>query len=155
MVWDFFAGSGTTAQAVLEMNDTDDGNRQFIMATNNENNICKDSTYPRIQRVIEGYKFEGTEKEMSFEGKLNLTKLRKVDEIYTDYLKSRVNNEGSYNELKGEFKERIQDFDLSVSADVFSLGDFDFADEFSEMQDKVIVCSIPAVILRGYKRISR
>jgi adenine-specific DNA-methyltransferase len=55
VVLDFFAGSGTTGHAVLELNQQDDGNRQFILCTNNENNICEEVTYPRIKKVIEGY----------------------------------------------------------------------------------------------------
>jgi adenine-specific DNA-methyltransferase len=55
VILDFFAGSGTTGQAVLEMNDEDGGNRQFILCTNNENKICEEVTYPRIKKVIEGY----------------------------------------------------------------------------------------------------
>ncbi len=54
-VLDFFAGSGTTAQAVLELNKEDGGNRNFILCTNNENNICEEVTYERIKRVIHGY----------------------------------------------------------------------------------------------------
>lgn len=54
-VLDFFAGSGTTGQAVLELNKEDGGNRQFILCTNNENNICEEVTYPRIKKVIDGY----------------------------------------------------------------------------------------------------
>lgn len=52
---DFFAGSGTTAHAVLELNKEDGGNRKFILCTNNENNICEEVTYERIKRVINGY----------------------------------------------------------------------------------------------------
>lgn len=55
IVLDFFAGSGSTAQAVLELNKEDDGNRQFILCTNNENNICEEITYKRIKNVITGY----------------------------------------------------------------------------------------------------
>lgn len=54
-VLDFFAGSGSTAQAVLELNKEDNGNRQFILCTNNENNICEEITYKRIKNVINGY----------------------------------------------------------------------------------------------------
>lgn len=54
-ILDFFAGSGTTAQAVLELNKEDGGNRKFILCTNNENNICEEVTYERIKRVIHGY----------------------------------------------------------------------------------------------------
>ena len=55
IVLDFFAGSASTGHAVLEMNKEDGGNRQFILCTNNENNICTEVTYPRIKKVIEGY----------------------------------------------------------------------------------------------------
>tara|TARA_B100000315_G_scaffold1522_1_gene1373 strand:+ start:115 stop:1770 length:1656 start_codon:yes stop_codon:yes gene_type:complete len=53
------------------------------------------------------------------------------------------------------FKKKIKDFDLPVSVYVFSLGDDDFAEEFSDIKDKVKICSIPAAILRVYKRIFR
>ncbi|MGD9697558.1 site-specific DNA-methyltransferase [Acinetobacter sp.] len=55
IILDFFAGSGTTGHAVLDLNKEDGGNRQFILATNNENNICTDVTYPRVEKVINGY----------------------------------------------------------------------------------------------------
>ncbi len=55
IVLDFFAGSGTTGQAVLELNKEDNGNRKFILCTNNENNICEEITYKRIEKVINGY----------------------------------------------------------------------------------------------------
>lgn len=54
-ILDFFAGSGTTAQAVLELNKEEGGNRKFILCTNNENNICEEVTYERVKRVIHGY----------------------------------------------------------------------------------------------------
>lgn len=59
MVLDFFAGSGTTAQAVLELNKEDGGNRSFIVCTNNENGICENVTYPRIKTVITGRREDG------------------------------------------------------------------------------------------------
>lgn len=54
-ILDFFAGSGTTGHAVIEMNRRDKGHRKFILCTNNENNICTEVTYPRIEKVIKGY----------------------------------------------------------------------------------------------------
>ena len=54
-VLDFFAGSGTTLHAVMQLNKEDGGRRQCILVTNNENNICRDVTYERNKRVIEGY----------------------------------------------------------------------------------------------------
>lgn len=55
IVLDFFAGSGTTGHAVLALNSKDGGNRQFILCTNNENDIAEKITYERVKKVIEGY----------------------------------------------------------------------------------------------------
>ena len=52
---DFFAGSGATLHAVMQLNQEDGGKRQCILVTNNENNICRDVTYERNKRVINGY----------------------------------------------------------------------------------------------------
>ena len=65
IILDFFAGSGTTGHAVLEMNKQDDGERQFILCTNNEDNngtglkIASDICYPRLKNVMAGYKENG------------------------------------------------------------------------------------------------
>jgi DNA modification methylase len=59
-ILDFFAGSGTTGQAVLELNKEDGGNRRFILCTNNENNICEEVTYQRIKTVISGKRKDGS-----------------------------------------------------------------------------------------------
>ena len=54
-ILDFFAGSGTTLHATMQLNAEDGGNRQCILVTNNENNICEEVTYERNKRVIQGY----------------------------------------------------------------------------------------------------
>ncbi len=54
-VLDFFAGSGTTLHAVMQLNAEDGGKRQCILCTNNENGICENVTYERNKRVIQGY----------------------------------------------------------------------------------------------------
>ena len=61
-ILDFFAGSGTTLHATMQLNAEDGGHRQCILVTNNENNICEEVTYVRNKRVINGYKTpKGTE----------------------------------------------------------------------------------------------
>jgi adenine-specific DNA-methyltransferase len=55
LILDFFAGSGTTLHATMQLNDEDGGNRQCILVTNNENNIARDVCYERNKRVIQGY----------------------------------------------------------------------------------------------------
>lgn len=62
IILDFFAGSGTTGHAVLELNKNDNGNRKFILCTNNEDNnndglgVAEDICYKRISKLIKGYK---------------------------------------------------------------------------------------------------
>lgn len=55
LVLDFFAGSGTTGDAVLKMNSEDGGKRRFILGTNNENGIAEEITYERIKGVVQGF----------------------------------------------------------------------------------------------------
>ena len=58
LVVDFFAGSATTAQAVMEVNADDLGSRRFIMVSSSEattdepdKNICRDVTAERVRRL--------------------------------------------------------------------------------------------------------
>lgn len=55
VILDFFAGSGTTLHAVMQLNAEDGGKRKCILCTNNENGICENVTYERNKRVINGY----------------------------------------------------------------------------------------------------
>ena len=54
-ILDFFAGSGTTLHATMQLNKEDGGHRKCILVTNNENGICENVTYERNKRVIQGY----------------------------------------------------------------------------------------------------
>jgi adenine-specific DNA-methyltransferase len=55
IVMDFFAGSGTTGHAALELNNEDCGNRKFILITNNESDICRRVTIPRVKAAMRKY----------------------------------------------------------------------------------------------------
>ncbi len=64
-ILDFFAGSGTTGHAILELNKEDKGNRKFILCTNNENNngngsggIMEEVCYPRVKKVMQNLEKE-------------------------------------------------------------------------------------------------
>ena len=61
IILDFFAGSGTTGQSVLELNQNDGGKRRFILCTNNQNSICENITYQRLKTVIMGKRADGSE----------------------------------------------------------------------------------------------
>lgn len=63
LVLDFFAGSGTTAHAVLKLNREDGGGRRFILVSNAEatadqpdKNLCRDVCAERVRRVVRGYR---------------------------------------------------------------------------------------------------
>ena len=108
VILDFFAGSGTTGHAVLEMNKEDEGKRQFILCTNNENNICNKITYPRVKNVIKGYSFKGEEKEVLFEKKINIelfkngqNLIEKIKEYKKKY-KEQYNCNGFRTEFENE-----------------------------------------------------
>lgn len=98
VILDFFAGSGTTAQAVLELNNEDHGNRKFILCTNNENNICSDITFPRVKTVITGLKKDGA--------KYSDGILANLKYYRTDFIAK--SSEKLYDELFGHIKEMIQ-----------------------------------------------
>ena len=51
IVLDFFAGSGTTGHAVIDLNKEDNGNRKYILISNNESDICKNVTLKRIRMI--------------------------------------------------------------------------------------------------------
>jgi adenine-specific DNA-methyltransferase len=105
IVLDFFAGSGTTAHAVIEINKEDQGNRQCILCTNNENNICEEITYPRVERVMNGYKFEGREKENLYEKKLNLSAMREAGDILRQIESIKIMEGERYEKYEVKFED--------------------------------------------------
>lgn len=123
IVLDFFAGSGTTGQAVLELNKQDGGNRQFILCTNNENKIAEEVTYPRVKNVIKGYN-NGKKEIKGLPGNLRYFKTEFVDKRdttddtrealvkrCTDMIRIRENTyEGVIDEPKYKFYKNSQSF---------------------------------------------
>ena len=57
LVLDSFAGTGTTAHAVLDMNREDEGSRRVILVEMDAE-ICREITAERLRRVIVGYTFK-------------------------------------------------------------------------------------------------
>ena len=95
VVLDFMAGSGTTGHAVLDLNAEDGGNRKFILCTNNENNICTDICYPRVSKVINGYKNTKGEKVPGLGGNLRYYKTDFVEAEPTDRNKRKLVKEST------------------------------------------------------------
>ena len=79
LILDSFAGSGTTAHAVLKANAKDNGDRRFILI---EGEPYADTlTAERVRRAINGYAWVGTQRETLFEQKLTFTQLKKADAL--------------------------------------------------------------------------
>lgn len=98
IILDFFAGSGSTAQAVMELNRKDGGNRQFILCTNNENNICENVTYQRVKTVITGIRPDNSQYSEGIPVNLKYYKTDFVDKT----------SEEIYDELLEHIREMIQ-----------------------------------------------
>ena len=90
IILDFFAGSGTTAQSILELNNEDGGNRKFVLCTNNENKICEEVCYPRVEKIIKGYKNLKGEKIEGLYGNLKYFHTDFVDAQPTDRNKKKL-----------------------------------------------------------------
>lgn len=94
IILDFFAGSATTAHAVLKQNESDGGNRKFIMVSSAEStvkeqnkNICRDITAERVKRVILGYlKEKGTGGNFAYLRAIRIDK----EDIYIDLQHSQI-----------------------------------------------------------------
>jgi len=151
IILDFFAGSGTTGQALLELNTEDEGKRQFILITNNENNILKDVCYPRIKRVISGYTNKQKEKynalgnslkyyKAAFIGKNNILNATDQDRIEL------AHNAGELlaiaeNTLEltkqNKFYQLFEDGNKKKYTAVYFREELDKFDEFTEMIKKL------------------
>lgn len=101
VILDFFAGSGTTGHSVLSLNKQDNGRRQFILCTDNEDNserclkIATDICYPRIQKVIKGYKDLKDNKVAGFDGNLKYFKTAFVGATPSDANKKKLTDQST------------------------------------------------------------
>lgn len=102
IILDCFAGSGTTGQAVLELNKNDGGNRKFILCTNNENGIAEKVCFKRLKHVINGYAYSGTEKTTIFEEILTEKMLLNIDSVFDEIVRIKDENKERFDTI--EFK---------------------------------------------------
>lgn len=130
-VLDFFAGSGTTGQAVLEQNKADGKNRTFILCTNNENQICENITYKRLKIIN-----SGNEK---------ITPLKMNLKYYKTSYIPRVNTEEDniYNNLLINIKNLIQ-LENGIEIDNIKIKVYlteEELDKFSMNQEELNLCN--------------
>lgn len=114
IVLDFTAGSGTTGHAVLKLNQEDGGDRRFILCTNNENNICTDVCYPRLEKIIKGYKNSKNQEIKGLAANLNYLTTGFVGAQPTDKNKRElVNNSAEMICIKEDMFELLEEDDLN------------------------------------------
>jgi len=112
-ILDFFAGSGTTGQAVLELNKRDNGNRKFILCTYNEENgtqvkIAEKFCYPRIKNSILGYnKKDGLNGNLQY-FKTDLIPVKKINKITDNQKRKLAHNAGEMIAIKENTFEEIE-----------------------------------------------
>lgn len=78
LILDSFAGSGTTAHAVLKANARDGGTRRFILVEGED--YADRLTAERVRRAINGYAWVGTQREELLKEKITWTQFKKADQ---------------------------------------------------------------------------
>lgn len=106
LVLDSFAGSGTTANAVLRANNQDQGNRRFILVE------CEDYadtiTAERVRRVINGYPYTGTQREELHQEKITWSTFEKKHAKVLEHIASIENLQGhQYDKIKKQIKDGV------------------------------------------------
>lgn len=112
IILDFFAGSGTTGQAVMELNQEDGGNRRFILCTNNENNIAKGICYERLYRVIKGIGSNGQKFDWTYSKSQPYLTNNHVKYLQTKFI-HKIN--GQYEDINSMQELCQNEFDKEIS----------------------------------------
>ncbi|VEU74443.1 C-terminal truncated Type III restriction-modification system: methylase [Mycoplasmopsis citelli] len=109
-VLDFYAGSGTTAQAALELKNEENLNIEYTLITNNENNIAYNVTYERLYRINKGLgfnkkeNFEWIKNNNPFNANLNVFEIK--------YKNIAINNNEKLEDLLSEVNEMLINFGI-------------------------------------------
>jgi adenine-specific DNA-methyltransferase len=103
LVLDSFAGSGTTAHAVLAANARDGGSRRFILVEGED--YADTLTAERVRRVIKGYKFKGKQREELLRDPLTFTKLRNAATLMEKVQRIEVLDGPRYDRIASTVKD--------------------------------------------------
>jgi adenine-specific DNA-methyltransferase len=101
IVLDSFAGSGTTAHAVMQLNDQDGGARKYILVEMED--YADSMTAERVRRVIGGYSFQGKKRSNLLEHRITWTDVRRSDSLVQDV-----------NDLKAMHEHDFDDIEVKV-----------------------------------------
>ena len=111
IVLDSFAGSGSTAHAVLEANRNDEGKRRFILVEMED--YAERITAERVRRVVNGYAFTGTQKTELMREKITWSKLKKATRLTETVEKIENLHAHEYDSIK----KTVKDGELIVSGE--------------------------------------
>jgi len=184
IVLDFFAGSGTTGHAVLMLNQEDDGNRKFILCTNNEGGIAEDVCYPRLKKAIEGYSnIKGIPSNLRYFKTSFVSKSKVSDDTRRELVKrstemicvrentfEKVLDKAGFKIYKDakhtagilfdldkldELKSKLTEQNLPTNIYVFSLTNDTFTEDFDDLNLEHELCPIPESMLEVYRKLFR
>jgi len=146
IILDFFAGSGTTGQAVIESNNDDGGDRQFILVTNNDevvngkkHKIMSGICYPRIKKVMQLYKNGIKYYKTTFIGRNNILNANDQDKVELAHNAGELLAiaENTLELVKqNKFYQIFEDGEKQKYTAVYFREELDKFDEFSEMVRK-------------------
>lgn len=139
LILDFFAGSGTTGHAVAELNAEDGGTRQYILCTNNQNNIAKDVTFERLKRISNPTEYNLTVDALPHNVVYKKINAISEDNLYADKLVELLKlQEGCEIAIQHKDLKCFTNYEKSI---VFNFVDTDKAqlEEFVELYPKTII----------------
>ncbi|QQH28872.1 site-specific DNA-methyltransferase [Mycoplasmopsis bovis] len=112
-ILDFYAGSGTTGHAVMELNKEDGGNRSYTLVTNNENNIATNVCYERLYRINNGI---STNNESNFDWiKENKPYNSNLNVYNIEYYSTKLFDDNQSNiSIKEQYIKMLQDFNIDT-----------------------------------------
>lgn len=110
IILDSFAGSGTTAQALLEQNNIDGGNREFILIEMMD--YADTLTAERIKRVISGFQGEVEQEEVLFSKKLTIPVLKNGASLVQSAMDCVKSNQDEYESVSSP---KIEDGSLIIT----------------------------------------
>jgi len=168
VILDFMAGSGTTGHAVLDLNKEDDGNRKFILCTNNELNglekelqekglsekeieeygICRKITHKRIKKVMKGYTTPEGKKVEGLGGSLEYFKTEFVDVKNIKKISDKKKLEFTYEagQMIALKEDSFQEVEKNKNYQIFTNGNDKYVgvyfrenlDKLPEMEKKIL-----------------
>lgn len=109
LILDSFAGSGTTAHAVLKANAKDGGSRRFILVEGED--YADTLTAERVRRAIHGYAWQGTQRETLLEKKITFTELKRADRLLAEVEAIKVREGFAEGDLADQGTEAPRRFD--------------------------------------------